>query len=76
MYFWDTDSNTVNNNIISLIKATNRGGYGIALNGGDTKNRTIGSSFNYFSGNTVTESDSKFYTSNESLKNALIKNNF
>ncbi len=76
MYLWDTDSNTVNNNVVSLIKATNHSGYGIALNGGDTKKRTIGSSFNYFSGNLVTESDSKFYTSNESQKNALIKNNF
>lgn len=76
IYFWDTDSNTVSKNTISLIKTPTHGGYGIALNGGDTKKRTIGSSFNYISDNTVTDSDSSFYTSNESNKNVLIRNKF
>jgi parallel beta-helix repeat protein len=76
IYFWDTDSNTVSNNTISLIKTPTHGGYGIALNGGDTKKRTIGSSFNYISENIVTDSDSGFYTSNESNKNVLIRNRF
>jgi parallel beta-helix repeat protein len=76
IFFWDTDSNIVTNNKISLIKTPNGGSYGIALNGGDTKKRTIGSSFNYISENTVTDSDSGFYTSNESNKNVLVRNKF
>ncbi len=76
MYLWDTDSNTLNGNIISLIKAPTHTGYGIALNGGDTKKRTIGSSYNYISNNIVTDSDSTFYNSNESIKNAIVKNKF
>lgn len=76
IYFWDTDSNTVTNNIISLVKTPKQTGYGIALNGGDTKKRTLGSSLNYISNNIVTDSDSMFYTSNESVKNVLVRNNF
>ena len=76
MYFWDTDTNTIASNIISFIKTPEHVGYGIALNGGDTKKRSIGSSFNYITNNIVTDSDSGYYTSNESVKNVLVRNKF
>ncbi len=73
---WDTDSNTVSSNTISFIKAINRGGYAISLNGGDAKKRSIGSSFNYVTDNVVTDSDNSFYSSNESIKNITVRNKF
>ncbi len=76
IFFWDTDSNIVSSNTVSFIASPTHKGYGIALNGGDTKRRTIGSSFNYITDNIVTNSDSGFYTSNESQKNVLLRNKF
>lgn len=76
IYFWDTDTNTVANNIISFISSPTKKAYGMALNGGDTKRRSIGSSYNYIIDNTITDSDAKYYTSNESVKNVLLRNNF
>jgi parallel beta-helix repeat protein len=74
--FWDTDSNVVAKNTINHIRTSTHGGYAVALNGGDTKKGTVGSSFNYISENNVTDSDSWYYASNESNKNVIFKNKF
>ncbi len=76
IYLWDTSTNTVANNTVSFISSSVKKGYGIALNGGDARKRSVGSSFNYIIDNIVTDSDSKFYSSNESVKNVFLRNNF
>lgn len=76
MFFWDSDSNTVSFNTVSSVRSSTRGGYGIAINGGDTKSMTIGSDNNQILNNTVTDSDSGFFLSESSHKNVVLRNKF
>jgi parallel beta-helix repeat protein len=76
MYLWDSDFNTVSNNTITAIHTSTRGGYGIALNGGDTKSSSVGSDSNHISNNIVTDSDADFYVATNSHRNVIIHNNF
>ena len=72
IYLWDTDSNTVDHNIISDI-ALNTAGWGIALDGGDMTG-TLGCDNNSITGNDITTSDAGIWVGNSSDNNTLSDN--
>jgi len=72
IYSWDSDGNTFSGNNISGI-APDNGGWGIALDGGDTSG-TIGSDSNTVSNNTVETSDVGIWVGNGSDNNTFTGN--